>query len=181
MPALSDHPCQFWLITQTKRTLITAAGLPLIYMSQREIDRKWKNRAIVLQFLMRPLYQHFRKNSVHGGAIPGSPKLVEASSWKEAWSVLACGWTLRLWAWWMMENKSDKRVNRVFFCKQQWGCALPCSWVWVVSYGAGASLRNILVDAPIKGGFSYYYVNNFKLWLFVFKYKTPAWSQDAHI
>lgn len=81
------------------------------------------------------------------------------------------------WGWWMMENKSDKKRG-VF--KQQWGCALPCSWVWLVAYGASASLRIILVNPPIKGGFTSYYVNSFKLWGFVFKYIRPWHEIKMH-
>lgn len=52
------------------------------------------------------------------------------------------GW----WEWKRLEETggtSDCSKQDVAW--EQWGYALPCSWVWVIPYGASASLRGLLL------------------------------------
>lgn len=76
---------------------MSTGGIPLIYMPQREMNRGRKNSTIVLQCLMSPLHRRFRKCSeIMVGLSLGASCWEGLCPGKEAWSILACGWTLRL-------------------------------------------------------------------------------------
>lgn len=190
-----------WLVTQlVSHAPVVSPSLPILINHPNQKDpyycyraspdlhatktdrQKEKEKHYCPSVLMSPLYWCFRKALRSCGGDPWELQV----GWSFALGgilVSPCLWldteASEVDGWWKI--KVTRRGGGGGGCKQQWSCALPCSWVWVVPYGPRASLRIILMDAAIKGGFTSYYVNNFKSWGFVFKYKDPAWDQDAQI
>lgn len=75
---------------------------------------------------------------------PSEPQKGKASPMVEAWPVLASGRRAGMWDWCLMGMKETGRDGVVTVIVkagawEQWGCALACSWVWVIPYGASAS------------------------------------------
>lgn len=144
LPILVNHPNQ--------KALITAVGFPWS-TCQKEGDREWKNSTIVPQRLMGLLCGPIWFSNSPGIVVWCSPGA--STGWsltrEEARSVLACGWRagdVRLMdgKWKRQEERGGSRdCSKQHAAWEQWGYALPCSWVWVIPYGAGASLRDLLL------------------------------------
>lgn len=143
---LPPQPRQFWLISQTKKGPYCRCRLPMICMPGRRGQRRAEGgrdtELFVLRCLMSPFHGPSRWGSSSGTA---AAVVFRQGGWMLGWllgqsSPLVWRRACEAAEWWEAKATGVQSAGTVQRRMQQWGCALPSSWIPAAPYGASAGL-----------------------------------------